>query len=217
MKSFAVIGLGRFGSRLAVNLYNNGADVIAIDIDGGCVDKIGDSVTQAVVADARDKALLDKLGVDSCDYAVVAIGSNLGVSTLVTMNLCELGVKNIICKASNATHKTILEKLGATKVFIPEHEFADRLALSLISSDKNIMDFIELSDKYAIDETEVPGPWTGKRVGDINIRAKHGVNIIGIRRGDDIDVQITPDTVLDSDAVLILLGTYDALKKVSKL
>ncbi|MBR4767110.1 MAG: TrkA family potassium uptake protein [Clostridia bacterium] len=217
MKSFAVIGLGRFGSRLAVNLYNNGADVIAIDIDGSCVDKIGDSVTQAVVADACDLALLKKLGVDSCDYAIVAIGSNLGVSTLVTMNLSELGIENIICKASNSTHKTILEKLGAKQVFIPEHEFADRLALSLISSDKSIMDFIELSDEYAIDETEVPGPWAGKRVGDINIRAKHGVNIIGIRHGDDIDVQITPDTVLDSDAVLILLGTYDALRKVSKL
>ena len=137
MKSFAVIGLGRFGSRLATSLYESGADVLAIDIHESCVDKIGDNVTQAVAADASDIAILRKLGVDSCDYVIVAVGSNLGVSTLVTMNLTELGVENIICKASNPTHKAILEKLGAKRVFIPEQEFADRLALNLIKSDKN--------------------------------------------------------------------------------
>ena len=217
MKSFAVIGLGRFGSRLAVSLYENGADVLAIDIHDSCVDKIGDSVTQAVVADACDIAMLRKLGVDSCDCVIVAVGSNLGSSTLVTMNLSELGVENIICKASSSTHKTILERLGAKQVFIPEHEFADRLALSLISSNKSIMDYIELSDEYAIDETSVPRQWAGKKVGEINIRAKHSVNIIGIRHAGDINVQITPDTVLDGNDILILLGSYDALKKVSKL
>ncbi len=217
MKTFAVIGLGRFGSRLAANLYENGAEVIAFDIDPVCVDKIGNSVTQAIAGDACDISLLKRFDIGSCDYAIVAIGSNLGVSTLITMNLSELGIENIICKAQNSTHKMILEKIGAKQVFIPEHEFADRLALSLISSDKSIMDYIELSDKYAIDETEVPKQWTGKRVGDINIRAKHGVNIIGIRHGDDVEVEITPDTVLDESAVLILIGSYDALRKISKM
>ncbi len=217
MKSFAVIGLGRFGSRLATSLYEGGADVLAIDIHESCVDKIGDSVTQAVAADACDIALLRKLGVDKCDYVIVAVGSNLGSSTLVTMNLSELGVENIICKASSLTHKMILERLGAKRVFIPEHEFADRLALNLIKSDKRFMDYIELSEEYGIDEMPVPASWAGKKIGELSVRPKYKVTVIGIRRGTEVEVDITSDSRLDEDSVLILLGSYDALRKVSKL
>jgi trk system potassium uptake protein TrkA len=217
MKSFAVIGLGRFGSRLATSLYESGADVLAIDIHESCVDKIGDSVTQAVAADACDIALLRKLGVDKCDYVIVAVGSNLGSSTLVTMNLSELGVENIICKASSLTHKMILERLGAKRVFIPEHEFADRLALNLIKSDKRFMDYIELSEEYGIDEMPVPASWAGKKIGELSVRPKYKVTVIGIRRGTEVEVDITSDSRLDEDSVLILLGSYDALRKVSKL
>lgn len=217
MKSFAVIGLGRFGSRLATSLYESGADVLAIDIHESCVDKIGDSVTQAVAADASDIAILRKLGVSSCDYVIVAIGSNLGVSTLVTMNLSELGVENIICKASNPTHKAILEKLGAKRVFIPEQEFADRLALNLIKSDKRFMDYIELSDEYGIDEMPVPDPWKGKKIGELSIRPKYKVTVIGIQYDKKVEIDISSDSVLPEGATLILLGSYDALRKVSKL
>ena len=215
MDTFAVIGLGRFGSRLAIDIYNYGAEVIAVDSDQDIVDKIGDSVSVAICADARNKAVLEKIGVQNCDTVIVAIGSDLGVSALVTMNLKELGIKRIICKASDETNRTILSKLGADKVVIPEHELAHKLSVKLTSH--GVMDFIEISDKYGIDEIAVPKEWVGKTIGQIDVRAKYSTNIIAIKNGDTVNVQLTPDTVLEEGFVLLMIGTYDALKRIGNL
>ena len=143
MKSYVVIGLGLFGSCVARQLCGLGSEVLAIDMDAELVQAISGDVTNAVVADAQDKEVLKALGVGNCDCAVVAIGDDLGASVLATMNLKELGVPYIVCKAHDSTHRKVLEKLGADKVVIPEREVAEKLAHSL--SSPNVLEFIELS------------------------------------------------------------------------
>ena len=154
MKSYVVIGLGLFGSSVARQLCALGAEVLAIDIHADLVQQISSDVTSAVVADARDAQVLRALGAQECDCAVVAIGDDLSSSVLATMNLKELGVKQVVCKAHDEIHRKVLEKLGADKVVIPEKEVADRLARSLTSH--NVLDFIELSSDYGIVRSPLP-------------------------------------------------------------
>ena len=162
MKSYVVIGLGRFGTEMALKLYNCGEDVMAIDTNEVIIDKLADRVTRAVAADARDIDVLKKLGVESFDRAIVAVGSDLAASALITMNLKTLGVSYILCKAHDDTYREILEKLGADKVIIPEREIADKLSLGLTTA--GIMEYIELSDEYGIVEMKTPEPWQGKTI-----------------------------------------------------
>ena len=148
MKSYAVIGLGRFGTEVARRLCALGCEVLAIDVSSELVQQVSNDVTQAVVADARDKEVLRALGLRDFDCAIVAIGGNLGDSVLATMNVKELGVPKVVCKAHDDTHRQVLLKLGADQVVIPEHEQAARLAKSL--SSYNVLDYIELSEEYGI-------------------------------------------------------------------
>ena len=148
MKSYAVIGLGLFGASVARQLCALGSEVLAIDTNPELVQQLSGEVTNAAVADAQDKDVLRALGVQECDCAVVAIGDEFGPSVLATMNLKELGVPYIVCKAHDETHRKVLEKLGADKVVIPEQEVAEKIAHSLTSH--NVLDFIELSSDYGI-------------------------------------------------------------------
>ena len=154
MKSYVVIGLGRFGSTLARQLCKLGAEVLAMDVHHDLVQQVADDVTHAVVGDAQDKDVLRALGVRDFDCAIVAIGTNLAASVLTVMNLQELEVPYIICKAHDETHSRVLQKLGVNKVVIPEQENAARLARCLNSH--NVLDYIELSEDYGI--LELPAP-----------------------------------------------------------
>lgn len=215
MKSFIVIGLGRFGSEVARSLCRQGCEVLAIDISNELVQQISEEVTQAVVGDARDKEVLRALDAKSFDCGIVAIGDSLGDSVLATMNLKELGVANVVCKASNETHKEVLKKLGADRVVIPEKENAARLAKSLGST--NVLDYIELSDDYGIIETPAPESWDGKSLIELNVRAKLGVNILAIKHDGGIKVSPTADHKIRRGDVLVVLGDNAALKAVQKL
>lgn len=215
MKSFIVIGLGRFGSEVARSLCRQGCEVLAIDISNELVQQISEDVTQAVVGDARDKEVLRALDAKSFDCGIVAIGDSLGDSVLATMNLKELGVANVVCKASNETHKEVLKKLGADRVVIPEKENAARLAKSLGST--NVLDYIELSDDYGIIETPAPESWDGKSLIELNVRAKLGVNILAIKHDGGIKVSPTADHKIRRGDVLVVLGDNAALKAVQKL
>ncbi|MBR2048344.1 MAG: TrkA family potassium uptake protein [Oscillospiraceae bacterium] len=215
MKSFAVIGLGLFGSWCARQLCSLGGEVLAIDRDPELVQQISGDVTSAVVADAQDKAVLKTLGVEDCGCAVVAIGDDLAASVLVTMNLKELGVPYIVCKAHDETHRRVLEKLGADKVVIPEKEVAERLAHSLISP--NVLEYIELSSDYGIVEVPAPKKWTGKSIKELNVRAKLGVNIIAVEADNRVNVSPSADYVICKDDILVILGAYDALSVVQSL
>ena len=215
MKSFIVIGLGRFGSQAARSLCRQGCEVLALDVNSDLVHQISEDVTQAVVGDARDKEVLRALDAGSFDCGIVAIGDSLADSVLATMNLKELNVPYIVCKAYDETHTQVLKKLGADKVVIPEKENADRLAKSLSST--NVLDYIELSEDYGIVEIPAPSAWKDKSLIELNVRAKLGVNILAIKRSGVINVSPKADFRFDAGDVLVVLGDIAALKTLQKL
>ena len=169
MKSYMIIGLGRFGSSVARQLCRLGAEVLAVDSNDENVQQIANDVTHAVVADARDKEVLRALGAREVDSAIVAIGKNLAASVLAVMNLKELGVPYVVCKAHDETHRRVLEKLGVDRVVIPEQEHAQRLARSLFTH--NVLDYIELSPDYGILELPAPKNWVGKSLKELSMTA----------------------------------------------
>lgn len=215
MKSYIVIGLGRFGSQAAKRLCELGCEVLAIDCNSDLVQPISGVVTQAVVADARDKEVLRALGAKDFECAIVAIGTDLADSVLATMNLKELGVPYIVCKASDETHRQVLLKLGADRVVIPEQEQADRLAKSL--SSPNVLEYIELSDEHGIVEIPAPKSWQGKSLKELNVRAKLGVNIIAIETDGNINVSPSADYKIAQNDIMVVLGDTAALEAVQKL
>lgn len=215
MKSFIVVGLGRFGSQTAKRLSQQGCEVLAMDTSSELVQALSNDVTQAVVGDARDKEVLRALGARDFDCGIVAIGDSLADSVLATMNLMELGVPYIVCKAHDETHRQVLKKLGADRVVIPEQENADRLARSL--SSHNVLDYIELSDDYGIIEVPAPTSWQDKSLIELNVRAKLGVNILAIKRQGQITVSPAADFRIAKEDVLVVLGDTAALKALQKL
>ena len=215
MKSYIVIGLGRFGAEVAKRLQSFGCEVLAMDVDSRLVQQVSSEVTQAVVGDARDKEVLRALGVGDFDCGIVAIGGDFGNSVLATINLKELGVPYVVCKAHDETHRQVLNKLGADLVIIPEQENAGRLARSL--SSPNVLDYIELSDEYGIIEMPAPERWQGSTLKDLNIRAKLGVNIIAVKRSGSITVSPAANYCIAANDILVVLGDSKALKAVQKL
>lgn len=214
MDTFAVIGLGRFGTRIAKKLYAMNYDVLVIDIQEDNIQQIAGDVTRAVIGDARDKDVLRAAGVTDCDCAIVAIGNNLEASVMASMNLKELNVPYVVCKAQGKIHKRILEKIGADRVIIPEQESADRLARML--AEPNILEHIELSPDYGIIEEAVPDAWVGKTIRDLNIRAKYGFNVIAVRRAKEMTIAPDPDYAIAADDTMVLLGKYVDLDKLRK-
>ena len=214
MKTYAVIGMGQFGLQLAKRLSELGNEVLAMDASPERIQHIADHVTQAVVGDAQDSGVLRALGVHNMDCAIVAIGEDMAASVLTALNLKELGVPQVICKAKDANHRKILEKIGVDRVVIPEWEFANKLAQGMCSS--NVMEYIELSRDYGILEFGAPAEWVGKTLRQLNVRAKMGVNILAIRRGDEIEMSFTADRVIDAEDIIVALGEYRALSVVQK-
>ena len=215
MKSYIVVGMGRFGTEVARQLHQLRCEVIAMDISDELIQQVAPYVTHAVVGDAQDKQVLRALSVKDMDCAIIAIGDDLAASVLVTMNMKELGVPYVICKAHDATYRKVLEKLGADRVIIPEQEQAQRLAKSW--STPNVLDYIELSDECGIIEMPVPESWLGKDLRQLNVRAKLGVSILAVRRNGKMQMSLSPDTAFIKGDVLVVLGDNQALRKVQKL
>jgi trk system potassium uptake protein TrkA len=204
--------LGRFGSELAAKLYECGEEVLAVDTNESMIDKIADRVTKAVAADARDRDVLEKLGAANFDRAVVAVGSDLAASALITMHLKSLNVPFIMCKAHDDTYREILEKLGADRVIIPEREVADKLALGLTHA--GVMEYIELSDEYGIVEMEPAGNWVGKSIRELGIRTRYGANVIAIRKGESIQIPPDIDSPITADEIMVMLGSYEMFDRL---
>ncbi|MBE6934402.1 MAG: TrkA family potassium uptake protein [Ruminococcaceae bacterium] len=215
MKSYIVVGLGRFGLETARQLSRLGSEVLAIDLRSELVQQVANEVTHAVVGDSRDKEVLKALGVSNFDCAIVAIGGDLAASVLVAMNLKELGVPYLVCKAHDETHRNILQKLGADRVVIPEQENASRLAKSL--SLPNLLDYIELSEEYGIVEIPAPQSWVGKSLRELNVRAKLGINILAVRRNGKMDVSPAADFQVNAEDIMVMLGDNHAVEAVQKL
>ena len=214
MESYAVIGLGRFGYSIAQELMAAGCEVLAIDLDEELIQRISDSVTDAVVADARDEQVLHSLGIRNYDCGVVAIGDDVAASILITLLLKEAGVAKVVCKASDEIHKKALLKVGADRVVIPEKEMAGRIARGLATP--NVMDYIELANQFAIVERRAPESWIGKSLKQLNVRSKYGLSIIAFRRDREMIVSPDPDAPILQGDVLIVLGQEDDLARMKK-
>lgn len=216
MKQVVVIGLGSFATAAAEMLYELGNEVLAIDTDAASVQRIADHVTQAVVADARDADVLRQLGVAEYDCAIVGLSEDIASSILITMALKELGVPEVVCKASSAIHLRALEKVGADKVVYPEREMALKLAQSI--SSERMLDFIELSSQYGIAELSCPGSWVGKTLVELRIRPTYGVTILAVKvHGSDIVISPGGDFCLSHDDIVMILGSYEQLNTVQAL
>lgn len=215
MKSFAVLGLGRFGRQLALSLAQQGAEVLAIDRVRKIVDDVADEVTRAVTANIQDKDVMTELGVAECDCVIIAFGGDLAASVVALINLKAMGVKQIICKAYDEVHKEVLMKLGADRVIIPEQEIADKLANQLVSP--ALRDYISLSDGYLVEEISAPGCWLDRTLADLRIRSKYRADVIAIRRGGKTLVSPGGDDQIKKDDVLVLLGATEALDDIRQL
>ena len=209
MKSFVVLGIGRFGSSLARTLYKLEHEVLAVDADEDIVQDIADHVTHAVVGDCVDEHTLRSLGVRNFDVAVVAIGGNLQSSILATVVLKDMGVKHIVAKAQSELHAKVLKRVGADKVVFPEYDMGVRLANNL--SSENILDYIELSSEYSIAEIVVPHNWIGRSLKDLNVRARYGITILACKNESGIHVAPTSDYILEKNDDLVVLGSNDDL------
>ena len=215
MKSYIVIGLGLFGAETARKLCQLGCEVLAMDIRSDLVNQLANDVTHAVVGDAQDKEVLRALGAGNFDCAIVAIGDDLSASVLTAMNLKELGVPYVVCKAHDETHRRVMEKLGVDRVVIPEYEFAAKLARSL--SSHNVLDYIELSEEYGILEVPAPKSWVGKTILELDVRAKLGVNIIAVENEHTTNVSPSAHYKIASGDVMVVLGDNKALEAVQRL
>lgn len=210
VKTFAIIGMGRFGSSVAKTLFDMGYDVMAIDTSEERIQEHIQYVTYAIKADSTDENALKKLGIRNFDIVVVAIGEDIQASILTTLILKEQGVKNITVKAQNERHGKVLYKVGADRVVFPERDMGSRLAHHLVSP--NILDFIELADDYSVAEVAVGEKVVGKTLLELNIRAKFGVNVVAIKSGSIINIAPIADEMIQLDDILVVIGENDDLR-----
>ena len=217
MGSFLVIGMGRFGKSLATELYQMKHAVLAMDEEEERIAGIIDQVTDVVIGDAKDEAVLRSLDVQSFDCVVVAMAGTIEDSILITMMLKEMDAKSIVCKAQNERHAKILSQLGADKVIRPEHDMGKRIAHIL--AQRNIIDFLEISSDYSVMEIITPKSWTGKSIMKSNLRRRHGVTIIAIRKGATGKMQFSPnaDAILDEGDILVVIGSKQDLDTICTL
>lgn len=206
-KSFAVIGMGRFGQAVAKKLCELGHDVLAVDEDEQKINDIADYVTHAVIADAKDEKTLRSLGIRNYDCAVLAIGDDIADSTLITLGLKDMGVEKVICKARDIRHQKILQRIGADMVIIPELEAGIKLAIHI--ADRNLIDTISLSDKYDISEIFLPEKWVNKTLLELNLRRQYNVTIVAVKKsGDNEEIIMAPggDYKFQKGDVPVLIG-----------
>jgi trk system potassium uptake protein TrkA len=217
MKRFAVIGLGNFGFHAAKALYEEGNEVVAIDVDKGRVQTIGSHSTEAVVLDATDNEALKSLGLENMDAVVVSTGTKIGTSILICLHLQEMGVKKILAKAVDEDHGKILLRVGATEIIHPERDMALWTARSLTRP--NVLDFIPLSDEFELIQVGPPKDFIGRSLKELKLRTKHNVHIIAIRDSVTDNFMLVPsaDFVIKESHILVMLGKSEDIKKIKAL
>ena len=215
MKSILLIGLGRFGKHVAIKLNKLGHQVMAVDSSEERVSDVLPFVTNAIIGDSTNESFLSSLGVGNFDVCIVTIGSDFQSSLETTSLLKELGAKMVVSRASRDVHEKFLLRNGADEVVYPEKQLASWTAIRF-SSDQ-ILDYIELDGDHAVYEVMVPSSWQGKTVGELDIRRKYNINILGTRHNDKLDLSVTPNTMFTSEHTLMVLGTYRDVQKCFKL
>lgn len=219
-KTFAILGLGIFGSTMAKTLSEYGYDVIGMDLDLTNVERVSEYVVQAVQADFTDIEQLRMAGVSDVDVAVVATGSKLEASIMAVLHLKELGVPFILAKAKNKVNMHILLKVGADRVVRPEKEMGERVAKSLLS--RNIVDMVDIDEEYSLMELQAPKEWVGKALKDLDVRIKFGANVLGFRSSENakLNLGIGPDFVVQEEMLLLVIvenNKFESLEYQGKI
>ena len=211
-KTYAVFGLGRYGTAVAKELVENGMEVIAIDSEQKIVNDAAAYLPVCKCADVTDAEVISRLGIGNIDTVIVCMASNLEASVMAVTLCKEAGVKTVIAKCSNEMQQKILLRVGADQVVFPENESGIRLAKNLLSS--GFIDMISLSKDVSIVEIDVKKEWCGKNLIELNLRKKYGFNIVAIKKGENINANITPEQVLDDETTLIVIANTSKLGKL---
>ena len=217
MKNFLVIGLGEFGKSVAKTLYSNNATVLVIDAKENLIKQALNEgiIEEAIILDATDEIALKKVVRDDFDTAFVSVGDNIQASILISLQLKELGVKNIICKAVNHTQEKVLYKIGATQVIFPEESMGEKVAYSVLRP--TIIDYFKFAEDYFIYEVKVPKTYVGKSLMELNLRHKYEINILAVKHFDGkMDVTPDPNIKLNKDDLLIILSRENVIDRVTK-
>lgn len=215
MKSFVVIGLGRFGTAVAEELYALGHEVLAIDREEGCAQRVSEIVTHTIIADAKDESVLQSIGVRNFDGVIICM-TDIEDSVMIALMLKDMGAKYIIAKSKSKQHSRMLELIGVDRIVFPEQDMGVRLAQTI--SSRRALDFIELSPDYAIVELPLPNVWQDKTLAEIGVRKQFGINVLAVLRGEK-EIQVSPQAefLLKHKDVLIVVGKNQNIRKLEKL
>lgn len=210
-KTYAVFGLGRYGMAVAQELVENGMEVLAVDSNQKIVNDAAAILPVCKCADVTDVEVIEHLGIGQIDTVIICMATSLEASVMAVTLCKEVGVKNVIAKCGNQMHQKILLKVGADQVVFPEHESGIRLAKNILSS--GFIDMISLSKNVSIVEIDVKDEWVGKNLVELNLRKKHGFNVVAIKKNGQVNVNIHPEQIIDTDTTLIVIANVSRLEK----
>ena len=215
MKSILLIGMGRFGKHIAMNLNQLGHQGMVVDNVEERIDDILPYVTSAQIGDSTNVDFLESLGIANFDVCIVAIGNNFQSSLETTSLLKELGAKLVVSRAARDVQAKFLLRNGADEVVYPEKQLAKWTAIRY--SADHILDYIELDGDHAMFEVQIPENWLGQTIGQIDIRKKYSINIIGLRKNGELDMSLTSETVLENGSTMLVLGRYKELQRCFRI
>ncbi|MGF7029361.1 trk system potassium uptake protein TrkA [Paenibacillus mucilaginosus] len=204
MRQFSVIGLGRFGSSLAMTLMNEGCEVLGIDKNEEIINNMADRLTHVVVADTTEEEVLRSLGIRNMDCVIVAIGDDIQASIMTALLLKDLGVRMIVAKALSMLHGKVLERIGVDRVIFPERDMGVRVAHQLINP--NLLDYIELSNDYRIAELTVPRELSGLTLKELDSRQKYGFSVVAINKKNRVIVAPTAEDLIEEKDLMVIIG-----------
>ena len=213
MKQYIVIGCGRFGTSLATTMHLLGHQVMAIDKNEEIIQNIVDKVTHAAIVDVTDEQSLRSIGLGNFDVAIIAIGSDIRASIMATIIAKEMGVSQVVCKATDELQAKVLYKIGADRVVFPERDMGVRVAHNLVSD--NSLDHIELDPEYSIIEIVTPTNWVGKTLVELELRARYEITVLAIKNGKSINVTPSPDEELKAGSILVVIGQNSNISSIT--
>ena len=211
-KTYAVFGLGRYGIAVARELVHNGVEVIAVDMDERIVNAAADELPICKCADITDPEVIRQLGISNVDVVIIAMANNLEASVMAVTLCKEIGVTTVIAKSANEMHQKILNRVGADKVVFPENESGIRLAKNLLSS--GFVDMVSLAKNVSMIELDMKPEWVGKNLIELNLRKKYSINVVAVRKGESVSVDIDPHAPLQTDDKLIVIANTEKLAKL---
>ena len=214
-KTILLIGLGRFGLHIAKKLHELGHEIMAVDVNEEKINQAVPFVTDAQIGNSTNEDFLKSLGINNYDLCIVTISDDFQSSLETTSLLKELGAKKVISRAERDGQAKFLLRNGADEIVYPEKQLASWMAIKY--SADHILDYIEIDNEHAIFEVSVPNHWIGKTIGEIDIRKKYGINILGIKNGNKLNVNVTPSQILSLELSLLVIGDYKKLKRCFKI